>query len=97
VILEKNRDVSEKREATKAVSGRKDDPLRGFCICKQERSRRSGERMENQKASYTCMDYRQEMILMGLKRKLEQPDLTEDEKRILIEQIRELESALDMV
>jgi len=52
--------------------------------------------MENQEASYTCMDYRQEMILMGLKRKLEQPDLTEDEKRILIEQIRELESALDM-
>ena len=52
--------------------------------------------MDKQEASYTCMDYRQEMILMGLKRKLEQPDLTEDDKRVLNERIRELESALDM-
>lgn len=96
VILEKTRDVSENREATKAVSGRKDDPLRGFCIYKQERKRRSGERMDKQETSYTCMDYRQEMILMGLKRRLEQPDLSEDEKQALRERVRELESALDM-
>lgn len=52
--------------------------------------------MEKQESPYTCMDYRQEMILMGLKRRLEQPGLSEDEKRGLKEQIRELESALDM-
>lgn len=53
--------------------------------------------MEEQDAQYTCMDYRQEMILMALKRKLEQQDLSEDEKRVLREQIQELESALGMV
>ena len=52
--------------------------------------------MGTHEAPYTCMDYRQEMILMGLKRRLEQPDLSEDEKRGLKERIREIESALDM-
>ena len=52
--------------------------------------------MEKHPSPYTCVDYRQEMILMGLKRRLEQPDLSEEEERSLRRQIRELESALDM-
>jgi len=45
---------------------------------------------------YTCSDYRQEMILAGLKRQLAQSDLGEDEKKNLEEQIRQLETALGM-
>ena len=47
-------------------------------------------------SKYTCMDYRQEMILMGLKQRLNQPDLPDEEKNIIIEEIKKLESEMDM-
>ncbi len=43
-----------------------------------------------------CTDYREEMILLGLKRRLTQENLSEDEKRALIEEIKKLESTMRM-
>lgn len=45
---------------------------------------------------YTCADYRQEMVLLGLKRQLADAGLDEDEKRRLQEQIRKLEEEMGM-
>lgn len=46
--------------------------------------------------TYTCTDYRQEMMLAGLKRQLAQPGLSEAERDRLNEQIRQLEAELGM-
>ncbi len=43
---------------------------------------------------YTCNDYRQEMVLLGLKRRLEDPDIDDEERRELEGQIRELEEQM---
>jgi len=40
---------------------------------------------------YTCQDYRQEMILLGLQRRLHDTDLSDDEKKQVMEAIRKLE------
>jgi hypothetical protein len=45
---------------------------------------------------YTCTDYRQEMILAGLKRQLAQSGLSKAERDRLNEQIRQLESEMGM-
>jgi hypothetical protein len=45
---------------------------------------------------YTCTEYRQEMILLGLKRQLADPGLDADEKKRLEEQIRKIEKEMDM-
>ncbi|MBC2711617.1 MAG: hypothetical protein HGJ94_11720 [Desulfosarcina sp.] len=45
---------------------------------------------------YTCTEYRQEMILLGLKRQLEDPGLPEAEKRCIAEKISELEQQIGM-
>ena len=48
-------------------------------------------------APYTCNDYRQEMILLGMKQRLSQDtQLSEDEKRALEQEIHRLEVALKM-
>ncbi len=47
-------------------------------------------------SKYTCTDYRQEMILMGLKHQLNQHDLSDEEKNRIIEEIKKLESAMEM-
>ena len=52
--------------------------------------------MGEQDAQYTCMEYREEMVLLGLKRKLEQENLTEAERKAILEQVRELEEAMGM-
>jgi len=46
--------------------------------------------------TYTCMDYRQEMILLALQKKLQQPGLTEEETHRLIEEISRLEEVLGL-
>jgi hypothetical protein len=49
------------------------------------------------KAAYTCNDYREEMMLLGLKRRLSQDEqLTAAEKKELVQQIRRLEESLQM-
>lgn len=47
-------------------------------------------------ARYTCADYRQEMMLLGLRRRLAAKDLSEAERRRIAERIRELERRLGM-
>jgi len=48
------------------------------------------------KPPYTCADYREEMILLGLRRRLEDPGLSEEEKPAIQARIQELEKSLDM-
>ncbi|MBE9594519.1 MAG: hypothetical protein IMF19_13695 [Proteobacteria bacterium] len=45
---------------------------------------------------YTCVDYRSEMKLLGLKRKLEEENLTEEERAQIIQEIKELEEEMEM-
>lgn len=45
---------------------------------------------------YTCFEYREEMLLLGLKRQIEDPTLSETEKQRLAEKIRELEQKMGM-
>lgn len=40
---------------------------------------------------YTCNDYRQEMILAGLRKQLADPHLSKKEKKQLLELIRQIE------
>ena len=46
---------------------------------------------------YTCTEYRQEMILLSLQRRLADPNLDPVEKQRLKEQIRKIEKDMDMV
>jgi hypothetical protein len=46
--------------------------------------------------AYTCNDYRQEMVLIGLRRRLTDPALTPPEKKELEAQIRKLETDMGM-
>jgi hypothetical protein len=52
--------------------------------------------MEHKKESrqYTCNDYREEMILLGLRQKLQRPDLTSTERKRLMQEIDRLEKAI---
>ncbi len=50
----------------------------------------------NPTGKYTCQEYREEMLLLGLQRQLADPDLSETEKRRLAEKIRELEEKMGM-
>lgn len=47
-------------------------------------------------SAYTCNDYRQEMILLSLIRRVENVDLPESERQLLRLQIEKLEAALKM-
>lgn len=46
----------------------------------------------DRKPPYGCRDYRQEMILVGLHKRLRQDDLTEAERQALEEEIRQIEA-----
>lgn len=46
--------------------------------------------------NYTCVDYRTEMILLGLKRRLESENLSEEEKNDIRRQIKEIETAMGL-
>jgi hypothetical protein len=45
---------------------------------------------------YTCADYREEMRLLGLKRRLAQENLPEEERRRISEEVTRLEQAMAM-
>ncbi len=45
-------------------------------------------------SQYTCNDYRQEMILLGLRQKLQRSDLTDAERSKLMQEISKLEKAI---
>jgi hypothetical protein len=46
--------------------------------------------------AYTCSDYRLEMILLGLRRRLNEETLSESEKQRLRKEIRKIESEMQM-
>ena len=43
---------------------------------------------------YTCEDYQSEMKLLGLKRRLEEENLTKEERAQITQEIKELEKAM---
>jgi len=43
-----------------------------------------------------CSDYRLEMILLGLRRRLNEETLTEDEEKKLLDEIREVEAQMEL-
>lgn len=45
---------------------------------------------------YTCNEYREEMILMALKKRAATPDLTPSEHREIMEEIKRLEALMGM-
>ena len=45
---------------------------------------------------YTCNDYRQEMILVGLRKQLADPKLSATDKALLQEQIRKIETEMEL-
>ncbi len=51
---------------------------------------------ENQTSSYTCREYREEMILLSLQKKLSAPDLTPKEKEQLLTEIAAVEARMGM-
>lgn len=47
-------------------------------------------------AVYTCNEYRQEMRLIGMKKRLQAGDLSEVEKQELLAEIKALEADMEM-
>jgi hypothetical protein len=47
-------------------------------------------------ATYTCTDYRTEMILLGLRRRLAAPDLVETEREAIRREIRKMETEMGL-
>ena len=60
------------------------------------RAQRLGKRGRFEIGSYTCNDYRQEMMLLGLENRLSSENLTDEEKRNLVEEIKKLEAVMCM-
>ena len=51
---------------------------------------------KSETSQYTCNDYREEMILLGLQRRLKNPDLTDEEKKAIQAEIKKIEKLMDM-
>jgi len=45
---------------------------------------------------YTCAEYRTEMILLSLRKRLQNEDLNEDERNDIISQIERFESTMEL-
>ena len=45
---------------------------------------------------YTCNEYREEMLLLGLQRQLHAENVSEEERERLKERIKDLEASMDM-
>ncbi len=52
--------------------------------------------MSDKTHNYTCQDYRQEMILLSLKKRLQDPELPEKDKREIEQEIQKLEKEMDL-
>ena len=46
--------------------------------------------------TYTCSDYRLEMILLVTRRRLHEEDFIEDEKERLLKEIQKIEAEMEM-
>jgi hypothetical protein len=45
---------------------------------------------------HTCVDYREEMTILGLKRRLREQNISEEEKQAIILEIKRLESLMQI-
>ena len=52
--------------------------------------------MNSSNNKYTCNEYREEMILLALQKKLSSEDLTEEEKNKILAEIKEIEKKMGM-
>ena len=52
--------------------------------------------MKNNKDNYTCSDYQQEMVLLGLRKQLNDDCLTDKERQQILDQIEKLEEKLGL-
>ncbi len=48
------------------------------------------------KNKYTCQEYRSEMLLLGLHKRLNEKEISENEKQHIREEIKKLESDMGM-
>lgn len=48
------------------------------------------------KKPYTCADYREEMMLLGLKKRLESESLSAEEKAVIEERIERIEKSMGL-
>jgi len=53
-------------------------------------------RVGRRRMTYTCFDYRVEMRLLGLRKRLQEEDLDEGEKTRISREIEELEKTMEM-
>lgn len=51
---------------------------------------------QKRKIKYTCTEYREEMRLLALLRRLEEPDLTAGERESIRDEVRRIEELLEM-
>jgi hypothetical protein len=47
-------------------------------------------------SKYTCVDYREEMTILGLKRRLKDKNISEEEKQAIILEMKRLESLMQI-
>ena len=45
---------------------------------------------------YTCQEYREEMMLLGLCQRLKDPNLADDERRAIEKEIKNLENLMNL-
>ena len=51
---------------------------------------------EPEKTQYTCQDFRMEMTILGLRRRLHQPNLSPEERQEILDRLRMLEAEAGM-
>ncbi len=51
---------------------------------------------EEKEFTYTCSEYREEMILVTLHKRLQQKDLTDEEKQVILKEIRRIEEQMGL-
>jgi len=52
--------------------------------------------MKKAKTQYTCAEYREEMMLLGLKKRLNNESLSDQEKETIIKEIKKLEAEMEI-
>ncbi len=51
---------------------------------------------QNKSAKYTCTEYREEMILLGLQKRLASKELTPQEKQSILKEIAKVEKQMGL-
>ncbi|MFP3928561.1 MAG: hypothetical protein ACLFUP_06620 [Desulfobacteraceae bacterium] len=51
---------------------------------------------DDKESGYTCRSYREEMVLLGLKKRLENPELSDEERRSLCMELERMEREMGM-